>query len=94
METRVYILQKSRSQTKGLNSERTSIKPRIKFWNLLFPPSYVKPSESIGDDQWMVEMPMSKFFLLWRKVMMKLFNFKLGRVLVLTNCDPEIRKYE
>lgn len=96
METRVYILKKTRSQTKGLSRERTSRNPKFKFWNFLFPPSYLKASGSIGDDQWMVEMPMSKFFLLWRKVMTKLFNFKIGRVLVLTNPnhDPEIRRYE
>jgi hypothetical protein len=96
METRVYILKKTRSQTKGLSRERTSRNPKFRFWNFLFPRTYLKASGSIGDDIWMIEQPMSKFSLIWRRAMMKIFNFKIGRVLVLTNPnhDPEIRRYE
>lgn len=92
MRTSIIFRHKYRPQCKGLY--QTDYIKVISFWNHLFPITYLKPNLDISSDKYMIQLPMSKWKIITRKSLFRIFNLKIGRFEIHTELDKEILYYE
>jgi hypothetical protein len=103
VETKVILITNPTKYTVGLCREKP-YNTLFKFWNPFFPTSYLKPTLPFcimeeADDLHikhnieMIEEPLPNWKLKWRKICLKLFNFRILNIEVITKSDPTILRY-
>jgi hypothetical protein len=97
MQTEIYCIPKTKfdKYNKGLISEiGKDINPIISFWNVLFPTTHLRPNPDIMAREFIIELPIPKWKRRWQRIAIKMFNFKIGRIHVITICkDGDIKRF-